>query len=50
MSNEMTDAEYAEYKRMHKALQDEYKKDPEGTLQAVKDALQLPSKSGDLND
>lgn len=49
MSDELTDAEYEEMLAMREKLQQAYAKDPEATLQAMKDAVQLPSKSGDLN-
>jgi hypothetical protein len=39
MSDELTDAEYAEMQRNHEALKKAYAKDPEGTLQAMKDAV-----------
>lgn len=50
MSNEesLTDAEYAEAQSILKALKEAHAKDPEGTLQAMKDAVQFPRKSGDL--
>jgi hypothetical protein len=48
MSDELTDAEYAEMQRNHEALKKAYAKDPEGTLQAMKDAVQFPRKSGDV--
>ena len=50
MSDELTEAEYAEMIEMQKALRKAYAEDPEKTLQAMKDAVQLPAKSGDLNN
>lgn len=49
MSDELTDAEYEEAKTNLKALQEAYAKDPVATTQALKDAVQLPRKSGDLS-
>lgn len=48
MSDELTEAEYAEMQEMHAALKKAYEKDPEGIKQAMKDAVQLPRKSGDI--
>jgi hypothetical protein len=50
MSNEesLTDAEYAEAQRILKALKEAYAKDPKGTLQSMKDAVQFPRKSGNV--
>lgn len=44
--DELIDAEYEEMKRDHQALKDAYAKDPDKTLQAMKDAVQLPRMSG----
>lgn len=52
MTNEerLSDKEWAELQEGRAALQKAYKADPEGTKQAIKDAIQLPRKSGDLKD
>jgi hypothetical protein len=46
----MSDKEWAELQERRAALQKAYKADPEGTMQDLKDAIQLPRKSGDLKD
>lgn len=48
MGDELTDAEYEEAKTNLKALQEAYAKDPAATTQALKDAVQFPSRSGDV--
>lgn len=44
--DQLTDTEYAEVVSRHKALREAYAKDPAATRQAMKDAVQLPRKSG----
>lgn len=48
-ADELTDAEYAELKALHKELQDALK-GPRGAEveQAIKDFVEFPPKSGDL--
>lgn len=46
MSDELTDAEYAEAQRNHQALKEAYAKNPEAVLQAMKDAVKSPPKTG----
>lgn len=46
MSDELTDAEYEEAKRNHQILKDAYAKNPEATLQAMKDAMRSDQPEG----
>lgn len=48
MSDELTDAEYAEMQCNHEALKKAYAEDPVATMQALKDVVQFPPKSGNV--
>lgn len=46
----LTDAEYAQMREDHAALQAAYKADPEGTMAAAREALEFPAFEGELED
>lgn len=45
----LTDTEWNEYLELRAKFQKAYRADREGVVQAVKDMVQLPSKSGNLD-
>lgn len=44
--DQLTDEEFEEAQRNHKALREAYARNPEATRQAMKDAVKSPPKTG----